>query len=290
MLVDKEVDLGKTQGFKWCQERLPNFMPKPSYYSADFTPQADPSTMYNSLLYYYQNYMTPEEAALAFHDSLYAIKYALRIVAGEWLSLCHVLECELQLLGKRHENKLGLEFLQKELQRLYTWRRRSKRYTELVQQTVEDCKWRGTSNWPKMDEAEQDSIMRTQDFEAILFRFETMRSFVRDQLSIVLDQLLAENSQIARLEAHTVMRLTIAAFVFFPLSWIAGVLSINEKLGVTSSLWWIYVVIAGPVTIVVLVVMELWRRWSNRSEDYDTQKAMRPENPTDLSYPADTAW
>jgi len=290
MLADKEVDLGMSDKLQWRQDKLPDFMPKPSF-SASFIPQPAPATMYNSLLYYYRHCMTKEEAAVARRDSFYAIKFALRIIAGEWLHVCHILECELGLLGKRHEENLDLEFLQLELKRLYTWKRRSKRYTELVEQILEDCKWRGTSSWPRVTDGEYDAVKRANDFEAILVRFVVMRQFVRDQLGIVLDQLLATNSAIARKEGHDVRQLTLAAFIFFPLTWIAGLFSINDKLAVTSQLWWIYVVAAGVAVMLVLIVMQFWTRLvRGKNSHRQTQRALSPENVEEFWYPADSAY
>jgi len=214
------------------------------------------SNLYDRIIYYYLNHGIGMEALISSRDSLSALNNTLRIITAEWLNVCHITECEVAKLGGQHEagNYPQLGDMEDELKRLHTWRRRAKRYAEIVGQVIEDCKWRGPLDWCRHDDGEEIAVMRANDFEAIWARFSTLREVIKDQLTIVLNEILIENSKLARKADHEILRLSIAAFIFLPLSWLAALLSINETLGVTSKFWWIYVVVAIPLTLAVVML------------------------------------
>jgi len=213
------------------------------------------SRIYERIIYYYLSHENSIEPLTSSKDSLSALSDALRIITAEWLNVCHIIECEITKLSEQHENgEHTLEDMDDELKRFHTWRRRVKRYAEFVDQVLEDCKWRGTFHWCRHKDGEEIAAMRTDDFEAIRARFSSLKETIKDQMSTVLNEILIENSRLSRKADKEIIRLSIAAFVFLPLSWLAGLFSMNESIGVISRRWWIYVVVAIPLTALVVAL------------------------------------
>jgi len=112
------------------------------------------------------------------------------------------------------------------------------------------------------------------DFESVLDRIAALQTRSEKIVSLVTAMISIEESQKAVQQNENLTRLTYLACVFIPLSFLSGLFSMQGDLGQFKKTFWIYFVIAVPMTVVSLLLTRFV--YSNRSNFW---KAARPQEP-----------
>jgi hypothetical protein len=259
MLLDPAVEIDPKTGLEWMNTVCPEVGPCPTFSTGFVIPKQPNQSMYDSILYYYRQ-IGAADAHLTATDAFAATSIPLRIVTAEWLNVSHIVECELMRLDYAQETTQALSFesLQKELFVLHMWRRRCTRYAEILERTAAMCCERGRKMWKRADQGKSIATERTADFLELVRSFERMSKRVEKQITAVSARISVEIGKQSVVEAHRITRLTIVALVFFPLSFVAGLFSMNDQFSLNSTRAWVFFVVATPLTVIVTFAGLYW--------------------------------
>jgi CorA-like Mg2+ transporter protein len=176
--------------------------------------------------------------------------YPLRIVAAEWVKYVAVMHTSI----KHYEyssNKLPdflyeLEKLNCDLRALQSWRRRSLLSQQKVRSVIRSLKAR-------IDTA-SDLQALTEDFEFISVNIEESGLRLESMLPVVTSLVQIVNARRSFAETANITRLTFLALVFIPLNYISSLFSMNPINAPGSHYFWMYFVVAVPVTLLVFLI------------------------------------
>ena len=197
--------------------------------------------------------MSAEEIRSIPQDPRILCRKPLSIVCSEWILLLRYadtrfsqLEWEVADQDLRHEGE-GLALT---LDNLHTWRRRFPIYKNILSEGMEKIIRRDDFLY-----STQNSLrMLEKDFEFLLNTLDDLHSRAERMMSVVTAVLSIEESQKALQQNRSLGRLTYLAAIFVPLSFISSFFSMNEDITRLDKTFWIYLVIALPVTLVALFV------------------------------------
>ena len=178
--------------------------------------------------------------------------YPICIVAAEWTKYVGVMYRAL----KQYEYsttvtniRLELEKLNTDMRALQRWRRRAMSSGYKIRAVI------------RMLEMHRLNEIKDTDTESLIHDFEYIANTVEDfgrrlesTLPVVTSLVLIIDSRRSFDETANVGRLTIMALVFVPLTYISSLFSMSEKLGPGGSMFWLYFLVAIPVTIVVFLI------------------------------------
>lgn len=176
--------------------------------------------------------------------------YPLRIVAAEWVKYVAVMHTSL----KHYEysvNKLPsflheLEKLNSDLRGLQGWRRRSLLSQQKVRSVIRLLMSRNEPN------GDIQSLLL--DYEFISTNIEDAGRRLESMLPVVTSLVQIVDARRSFAETANITRLTFLALVFIPLNFISSLFSMNPANAPGSSHFWVYFVVAMPVTLVVFLV------------------------------------
>jgi hypothetical protein len=182
--------------------------------------------------------------------------YPLRIVAAEWVKYVAVMHTSL----KHYEyssNKLPsflheLEKLNSDLRGLQGWRRRSLLSQQKVRSVIRLLKSR--------DELDVDVQSLILDYEFISNNIEDAGRRLESMLPVVTSLVQIVDARRSFAETANITRLTFLALVFIPLNFISSLFSMNPTNAPGSSHFWVYFVVAIPMTLLVFLVARPPRR------------------------------
>ena len=243
--------------------------------------------LFDDLLYYWSSEppgfdrMDPSLGSLSF--------YQLQVVAGEWVKYvavmqsgikqyeysAHGLPSVLDQLGKLHSD----------LRSLQSWRRRSMSSKHKIKATSHFLR----SNIASNSSPDKSLLLLLEDYEYIAARMDDSGQRLENMLPVVTSLVQIVDSQGAYAETANITRLTILALVFVPLTFVSSVFSMNTTNGPGGQYFWVYFVVAIPVTTLVLLVASpsklnlrsLLRCIGRRNRRLHTTES--PENSTDHS-------
>jgi hypothetical protein len=185
------------------------------------------------------------------HPTIQSLAYfPLRIVAAEWVKYIAVMhDCLVGHEYKSNEDP-ALEEFDTRLQELQSWRRRSK----LSQQKVRFV-LRLLKSW--MVENPNDSRLLQPlitDYNHISTNIEEYGRMLENTVPVVTSLVQIFEARRAYIETSNISRLTILALIFVPLNYISSLFSMNLSVAPGSTHFWVYFVVAIPVTLLVVVV------------------------------------
>ena len=183
--------------------------------------------------------------------------YQLEIVAGEWVKYIAVMQSSI----KQYEylnNKLPsvpdeLDKLYSDLHSLQSWRRRSMLSQHKIQADIRFLK---ACEAPDPT-SERPLSLLVEDYEYIAARLSESGVLLENMLPVVTSLVQIVDSRRAYAETANITRLTILALVFIPLTYVSSLFSMNSINGPGGSHFWVYFVVAIPVTALVLGVASL---------------------------------
>jgi Mg2+ and Co2+ transporter CorA len=252
------VAIDPSTGLSWQNDMHAEFQPRPTFHNYASVPFLPSVSLYHEMIKFYRN-LTTKEACIIREDSFKAIHHILRFTAAEWMNIGHIIDCELTKLDYVEENVLlGFHSLQQEVKVLHMWRRRCARYGEISRRSEELCSHRGPLQWPRLGQCESTPLI-IEDFQAIHEKFKQMETKAEKQISTVLAKISAEAGEKTIYEARRVTRLSIIATAFLPLSFVASVFGMNGPFAVDGDRWWIYIVVASPLTLSIILYGRCFR-------------------------------
>jgi Mg2+ and Co2+ transporter CorA len=147
------------------------------------------------------------------------------------------------------------------LKDLYIYRRRVTRYHELITQAKEQCTTRGQRSWSHGDTSAL-SLEHAKDMEADFIYLQDKVLATSRRIEKNIDLLTAlvsigEGKQ-ALDENRALAKLSLLATVFLPFSTVATIFSIQGGYGPGEDMFWMFWVIAIPLTALVLALSVLY--------------------------------
>ena len=179
--------------------------------------------------------------------------YPLRIVAAEWVKYVAVMHCSLKQYEYGNEGPTELERLERNLRELQSWRRRSMLSQQKVQSVLRLLRPRIAS-----DLNDKPSLQNLiADFEFINTKIEDYGRRLESMLPVVTSLVQIIDARRSFAETSNISRLTVLALVFVPLNYISSLFSMNPVNLPGSDRFWVYFVVAIPVTLLVFIIARL---------------------------------
>jgi hypothetical protein len=176
--------------------------------------------------------------------------HPLRIIAAEWVKYIAVMQASLkqyEYTGSHHLSSFldELTKLHSDLRALQSWRRRimsSQQKLVAAERFLKKYQWSERNLVePLMEDYSHISYSITESGR----RLEAMLPVVTSLVQIV-------DTQRSFAETANISRLTVLALVFVPLTFVSSIFSMNVDNGPGGKYFWVYFVVAIPVTLVVL--------------------------------------
>lgn len=205
--------------------------------------------MFEDLIYY----MTRERLSYFDFEQPTIVQlsyYALRIIAAEWVNY----ETLVNVVAKEFEYTIPnapdayqeMERLNINLNALQSWLRR-RRATQIKIQSVIDL----IKN-EKRDAEPWHSLL--EDYKHLYLSVEHYGKRLEGMLPMVASFVQMIDTRRSFVETANISRLTYLAVIFIPLSFVTGVFSMNPDIAPGGAHFWIYFVIALPLTIFVYLI------------------------------------
>ena len=175
--------------------------------------------------------------------------YPLRIVAAEWVKYVAVMHYCLKQYEYGNEGTAELEKLDRNLRELQSWRRRSMLSQQKIQSVLRLLKARITSDLN--DKSSLQNLIG--DYEFISAKIEDYGRRLESMLPVVASLVQIIDARRSFAETANISRLTVLALVFVPLTYISSLFSMNPTNSPGSDRFWVYFVVAIPVTLLVFI-------------------------------------
>ena len=255
--MDPEIKLDPSTHLQWDRHGYrADLLTHPSFSLQNLYRSVAPklNSMYEAILDYFVNHMTPDERVIAEMDGFEAINHVFRLISGEWLNIFHIIESDLTKLAfQREAPRVPFHYFQDQLSNLHKWNRHCVKYTELLEQNIFICEQRGPNAWRRYEHGKMNGNRQVQDFREIHRTFEGLKAATAKELDVIIGMISLETGKLSFSEAQRITRLTLVAFVFIPLSLVASLLSMNGDFALDSTRPWIYPAVAVPLAIIVCV-------------------------------------
>ena len=244
---EKEMNLQS----KLFQGGFEDFLRAPSF-SEKNTTSINRISLLEDLIFYW-NYKQPQ--CFECHDpSLLAISFfPSKIVAAEWVRYTEVLSLCVKHYEYSTGELLGAEALVKldnDLRALQTWVRRSMQSVHKLQSVISFVESRSGSETNK-----ETFDLLIKDYKYLISAVKTYGGRLEAMVPFVTSLVQMVDSRESLREAANVRRLTNLALLFVPLSFVTGLLSMND--GVSAHGLSIFFIVALPLCVIVLFIAHL---------------------------------
>ena len=208
--------------------------------------------MLEDLVYYWAEKFPPSFNAKA--PTLLSISYyPLKIIAAEWTTHVELMRLSIkqyEYAMDDHSNlPIQLEKLNSDLRNLQGWRHRGMSTQEKIGSVIRFIKSCGL----KEPQAElPESLVEDYEHLATCVRECTQR--LETMLPVITSLVQIVDSRRSFAETANISRLTHLALVFVPLSFITSLFSTGQDMAPGGSSFWVYLVVAIPMTILVFLV------------------------------------
>jgi len=174
--------------------------------------------------------------------------YPLRIVAAEWVKYVEVMQHCMKLYEYKGNQLPDLDKFNMDLRELQGWRLRSLNSQQKVGSIIRKLK----SNKFVHGGALTDPLI--EDFEVINSQIQSAGARLEKMLPLVTSLVQIIDARQSFAETANISRLTVLALVFVPLTFVSSLFSMNPENLPGRSQFWVYFVVAIPVTILVVLV------------------------------------
>ena len=179
----------------------------------------------------------------------------LRMIAAEWVRYVAVMHECLRGHEQKDDGDPALKEFDTRLQELQSWRRR----TMLSQQKVRSV-LRSLQSWMTKNPNDMSLLQPLAiDYEYISTNIEEFGRMLESSISVVTSVVQIVEARRSFNEASNIRRLTILALIFVPLSYVSSLFSMNSTNALGSPHFWVYFVVAIPVTLLVVMVARVPR-------------------------------
>lgn len=249
ILVDPPVKLPNKSGLRWLGESYhPIFVPHPMYSPGCVAPGPDSTSdsdeadsMYNAI----SKYFTETTIKKCAKDPFAVTAYFLQGLVAEWHNVIHILQNQLSQVQIDIERNRDLLQKRNHSLQLHLLHRYCRRYSYFLQQAESICKERGPPDWMKTCATKTSALSREKDFNRLYNLANGSRELTEQLLNVLLTTIQLE-------DAKRMTQLTIAAFVFLPLSLVSSIMSMSSPFALNASQPWIYWVVAIPFSLIVV--------------------------------------
>ena len=228
------------------------FDPSPSMHAMTRS-LGPPRTSYFEDVIYWTKAMTRQDIkTLPQNPRMLGMKM-LSMVCAEWLSLTKYIPTRLAQIEWELENpnyRFSTDGLDASLRKLHPWRRVIPVYQAMLSETLEKV----------FSLQESQSVTKhglrgmRLDFERVLAQLEGFHIRTEKMVNVATAIISIEESRTAVDQNRNFARLTYLAFFFVPLSFVASFFSMTADLSLLKQTFWVYFIIAIPLTTVVLLV------------------------------------
>lgn len=185
------------------------------------------------------------------NPSLQALSYyPLNIVAAEWVKYVAVMHHCIKQFEYQHNHLPELDQFNRDLTELQAWSRR----TVLSQGKVETLVRLLRSPNFNSHKGDRQLECLSEDLELILHKMQDAGRRLENTLPIVMTSVQIADTRRTYAEQADIKRLTVLALIFVPLTFIASLFSMNTENMPGSKDFWVYFVVAIPVTVLVIVI------------------------------------
>jgi Mg2+ and Co2+ transporter CorA len=234
-------------------------------------------------------------------------KPTIYTICAEWLIVCEYVKARLSQieweLDMPHLFRSKGDAIDSSLGRLHTWRRHIPVFRDMVTETLEHAlpaAARLTTPSPQSSTAPSSPLSYTArsvmpdnivinfenvegfediipDFRRVLAALNELQERVDRLTSVVTSEISIEDSRRGLKESHNMARVTWLATVFIPLTFIAGLYSMNESVSALKATYGWYFLTAIPFTLIIMAIG--WfiggGSWTPWKKDDTTQRGMR---------------
>ncbi|OCL02332.1 hypothetical protein AOQ84DRAFT_273835, partial [Glonium stellatum] len=220
----------------------------------DIDKQSGPNRqgLMEDLIYYWSteqpecfNYKEPTILAISY--------FPLRIVAAEWVKYVAVMYRSV----KQYEysnNELPsflhqLKKLNSDMRSLQSWRRRSMSSQQKVRTVI-----RFLRPYKSLEMRDETYISLVEDYEHVSASIDECSRRLESMLPVVTSLVQIVDSRRSFAETANISRLTILALIFVPLTFVSSLFSMGATNGPGGPYFWVYFVVALPVTLIVFLI------------------------------------
>ena len=224
------------------------------------TPSAPPRTSLYDDAVYWTCQLTPDEVAEAVKDPRAFGMPALRLMLSDWHDVIQYMTTQIAQIEWQIElpdwGRSTRYVDDKIMRKLHPWRRNISLYramiTDGIRQLYPDQAQAQTSP------ADIDYSLRSllPDFQIVLGEIDTIQTHIGQLVSVATAFQSLDESRRAIDQNNNVARLTYLATLFIPLSFVSGFLSMQPDVSQLRQTFWVFFVIAIPLTAVALVVAD----------------------------------
>jgi hypothetical protein len=174
--------------------------------------------------------------------------YPLRIAAAEWVKYVEVMQHCIKLYEYKGNELPDLDKFNMDLRELQGWRLRTLNSQQKVGSVMRKLK--------SYDFGESDAVKDPllEDYEVISSNIQAAGARLENMLPVVTSLVQIIDARQSFAETANISRLTILALVFVPLTFVSSLFSMNADNLPGSSHFWVYFVVAIPVTGLVYLV------------------------------------
>lgn len=181
--------------------------------------------------------------------------YPLRIVAAEWVKYVAVMQYCLKHYEYQNDGTPELEKFNTSLRELQSWRRRSMLSQQKIQSVIRFLNGRIAS---KSEDSDPNDMHYMQplisDLEFISTKIDDYGRRLENMILVLTSLVQIVDARRSFAETANISRLTVLALIFVPLSYVCSLFSMNPTNAPGSQYFWVYFVVAIPVTLLVIVI------------------------------------
>lgn len=200
--------------------------------------------------------------------------YPLKIIAADWMTYLEVMYHSTKqyeyVPNANHGPMKQMEKLYADLSALQKWSRRNMATSHKLRYVIGFLKHRG-----KKDQDMESCIQLIEDYEHIASTIDMYNRRLEATAPIVTSQIQISDSQRSLIETENISKLTYLALVFVPLTFVASLFSMNDRIALEARFLWHYFAIAVPACMLVFLIARppkrLWgllaaKIWHSRRE------------------------
>jgi Mg2+ and Co2+ transporter CorA len=188
--------------------------------------------------------------------------FPLKIIAAEWMKYIGIMYRAIKQfeystsvsstrdeIRKRLDKLIELDKLNSDMRALQRWRRRSMATEEKIAAVIQMLEAHNLGH-----PSNSYLALTIADYEHILAKVRKFGQHLETMLPVVTSLVRIIDSRRSFDETANVSRLTVMALIFVPLAYISSLFSMSERLGPGGPLFWVYFIVAIPVTIAVILI------------------------------------
>lgn len=174
--------------------------------------------------------------------------YPLRIAAAEWVKYVEVMQHCIKTYEYKGNELPDFDKFNLDLRELQGWRLRTLNSQQKVGSVIRKLKSYSS------EESENGTDPLLEDYEVVSSNIQSAGSRLENMLPVVTSLVQIIDARQSFAETANISRLTVLALVFVPLTFVSSLFSMNTENLPGSSHFWVYFVVAIPVTVLVFLV------------------------------------